>query len=486
MTGSLKSRMARSLAVWIAITWAVALAGMYACMGSGKIEDRDDQLKAAAVKLLELTPVDAARAQAGQVERLRAPVDVSDSDWMVFQLWRGRELVATTRGGPTTPLRPSFATGFDNVEVDGKPWRVYVLPDRTGTFQVQVGNARDQMDDAFQRRSLRVMVSATVPLILAGFLMWWSVQRSIEPLARIEAAARSRSRFDLTPLPAGDVPTELQPLIGGFNHLLTQLDQAIQAERRFIGDAAHELRTPLSALQAHVEVAIAAPTEQAKDAALQKVLTAVQRSARLAEQLLDLARTEAGSHAPRRERYDLAEIVRHVASEFEITAQRQQRAIELNALPCDIVCDVDEVGILVRNLVDNGLRYTGRGGTVRIRCGRVDGADELANGKVIGSEDGSVNEHVNEDAKDSMEAARETARMVAWLEVADDGPGVPAEAHGTIFERFQRLSGTHGVRGSGIGLSLVARIAAMHGARIETGDGFDAAGFSVRLLFPAR
>jgi signal transduction histidine kinase len=151
-----------------------------------------------------------------------------------------------------------------------------------------------------------------------------------------------------------------------------------------------------------------------------------------------------------RSEYDLSEIVRHVVSEFELIARRNQRSIELNVEPCRIHCDVDEIGILVRNLIDNALRYTFTAGMVRVRCGYRDGSE--ASG--------------------------------AYLEIADDGPGVPAAEQSMIFERFHRATATSAVRGSGIGLSLVARIASVHRARIETGAGIGDSGLAVRVLFP--
>jgi signal transduction histidine kinase len=301
----------------------------------------------------------------------------------------------------------------------------------------------------FQKHSLKAVSMAIVPLALAGLLMWWAVRRALGPLATIEAAVRGRSRLDLTPLPSTSLPLELRPLVGSFNDLLMQLDQAIQAERRFIGDAAHELRTPLSALQAHVEVALRATSDDERVQSLTKLLAAVERSSRLSEQLLDLARLEAGDHAPVRRDYDLSEIVKHVVSEFELIARRHERTLELALEPCRIHCDVNEIGILARNLIDNALRYTSAGGKVRVRCGYRDG-----------------------------DAASE-----AFLEIADDGPGVPAEEQSVIFERFHRATASSAVRGSGIGLSLVARIAGMHHARIETGAGIGNPGLTVRVLF---
>lgn len=305
---------------------------------------------------------------------------------------------------------------------------------------------RALVDADFQKHSLKAISLAALAIALAGMLMGWSLARALRPLAALEQATRDRSRFDLTPLPTASLPSELLPLVDSFNDLLRQLDLSMQAERQFIGDAAHELRTPLSALQAQLEVAMRAQSAEERALALRKLLAGVQRSSRLSEQLLDMARLEAGDRASTRDWHALDRIVGHVASEFEMSAGRQGRTIELDVEPCRIHCDVDEIGILVRNLLDNALRYTFEGGRVRISCGQRSGQ--------------------------------------SFLEIADDGPGVPAELHGAMFERFRRLPGSSLVRGSGIGLSLVARIARMHRAQIQTGAGFGAPGLSVRLLFP--
>lgn len=417
MSSSLKGRMIRALILWIVIAWTVSVGTMYVVTTYSQTSNWDDKLQSIAI-----------------------------------QVWHDHaQLVASTPGAPEKPLQPEFTEGFGNVQLDEAQWRVYSVSDRSGRYQVQMGNQRALIDAEFQKHSLKAVTLAAVSIGLSGFLMWLSVSKTLRPVAAIEKAMRDRSQFDLRPLPTAALPSELQPMVGSFNHLLQQVDQALQAERQFISDAAHELRTPLSALQARLDVALRARTEEERTSELKKLLVAVQRSSRLAEQLLDLARLEAGERAPVRGRCDLQEIVQHVANEFDVSASRQQRSIELEIASCLIECDVDEIGILVRNLVDNALRYTHSGGKVRISCG----------------------------SRDSVGGVR------VFLEVADDGPGVPLEEHAAIFERFHRVRTTREIRGSGIGLSLVARIARLHGAQIEIGAGFGNPGLSVRVLFPS-
>jgi len=296
---------------------------------------------------------------------------------------------------------------------------------------------------------LTAMLLNTVELAIVGLLMWWAVVASLRPLKAISAEISKRKAFDATPLPAEQVPSELRPLIVGFNALLGRVDNAIKAEHQFIADAAHELRTPLAALHVQADVALLAGTPERKDEALRKLLDIAQRSHRLAEQLLDLARLDAGLHELSVQRVDLLELANHVVSEFAVRAADRGTRLSIDGTSCWVRCDVDELGILIRNLIDNALRHGRADGTVEVTCSQL----------------------VRGDGNHPV------------LEVADDGPGVPGSERAAIFERFYRAKGSV-VRGSGIGLSLVARIAELHEATIEAGTGMNGAGLSVRVMFP--
>jgi signal transduction histidine kinase len=239
---------------------------------------------------------------------------------------------------------------------------VFSLADSTGQFNVQVAMRHDVIDGEIRHKTFGALGLTTLLLAIAGLLMWFAVAKSLRPLTALEATVRSRRKFDLTPLPVAQLPNEIRPLVESFNHLLDQLDQAMQGERRFIGDAAHELRTPLSALQAQAQVALRATTVADKDAALVKLLAVAERSTRLSDQLLDLARMDSGVNAPQKTLADLSELIMHVSQEFDMQAQQQRRSIILALTPCPIECDVDEIGILLRNLLDNALRYTPKTG----------------------------------------------------------------------------------------------------------------------------
>jgi signal transduction histidine kinase len=435
----------------VTLAWVVALTTMFVYTARSEHSVGDNTLQSIAIKILLAIPL-GSQLKEVQGPGLQLRDDAfPDDEQLTFQVWKDRDrLVVSTPSAPATPLRPDFVEGFTDSLVAGRTWRVFSISDRSGGIHVQVGKPRSVIDRQFHTEALLALGLSTLLLALAGLLMWRAVRKSLQPIVAIEKAVRGRQKFDLAPLPVAGLPSEVSPLVESFNHLMDQLDQAVQGERRFIGDAAHELRTPLSALHAQAEVALRASTLADKDAALAKLLVVTERSTRLSEQLLDLARLDAGVHAPLREWYGLDEIVVHVASEFDVAAQKSSRTIQLATEACAIQCDVDEIGILLRNLVDNALRYTSVGGQIRIACGhRTSGL----------------------------------ARNV-FLEVSDDGPGVPENEQSAIFDRFYRVAGS-GTRGSGIGLSLVARIARLHDAAIETCNGIGDRGFCVRIVFPA-
>lgn len=446
---SLKGRVLAVLGVTILLCWAGALTVLVVYTQRGQSSIWDSKLQAIGTKILMSIPSGKTLKPFGQRLQLRdeaVPRDVN----LTFQVWATHDsLVVRAPDSPATPLQPSFQEGFSSSTIEGVRWRVFSLADSTGEVNVQVAMRHSVIDGEIQHKTFAALGLVTGLLAVAGLLMWFAVGKSLQPLTAIQAAVRSRRKFDLTPLPVAQLPKEIRPLVESFNHLLDQLDQAMQGERRFIGDAAHELRTPLSALQAQAQVALRAGTLEGKDAALVKLLAVAERSTRLSDQLLDLARMDAGVHAPQKSAADLSELIMHVSQEFDMQAQQQRRSIILALTPCPIECDVDEIGILLRNLLDNALRYTPEGGRVKISCGYRE----------------------------------EGGQRRVCLEVADDGPGVPEAEQQAIFRRFHRIAGNGG-RGSGIGLSLVAGIAQLHEAAIETGSGLDGRGFSVRILFP--
>jgi signal transduction histidine kinase len=444
------------LGATIALCWIVALAVLFAYLAHSKTSIWDDTLKTIGTRILLTIPADRKMVATSPGLRLRDPA-LAESERVVFQVWSDRNLlVAHTPGAPDSPLRPDFAEGATTTVIAGQRWRVYSVSDSEGQISVQVGNLHSVVDAEMQHEALIGLVLNSILLLIVGVLMWLVARSSLKPVVALEAAMRGRHKFDLTPLGSTTLPRELHPLVASFNHLLEQLAESVEGERRFIGDAAHELRTPLAALQAQAQIALRANTVADKDVALTKLLRVAQSSSRLSEQLLDLARLNASANAPQHMLADLSDLVLHVTRDFDTHALQQERSILLDVRKCTIQCNIDEIGILLRNLIDNALRYTAKGGRIRVSCGH-----EPAATQEVG----------------------QTAEQRVYLEVTDDGPGVPLSERNAIFDRFYRLAGTS-VRGSGIGLSLVAGIAQLHRATIETGDGLEGRGFSIKVVFP--
>lgn len=446
---SLRVRLLVVLLSTLLLFWGVWIGCQVVQMGRHQTGQWDAMLRDIATQILLTLPADAG-SQPISKARFRLPPQADDyhGDKVSFQAWRHRQRLALqSPGAPDLPIKPDFRDGFDEVEVAGETWRVYAVSDATGTLQIQVGKPKTLLMADLRRWAKISLSSALLVLVLLKAAIWGVVHWSFRPVAAAQRALSRRSPLDLEPLPTQGLPLEVQPLVASFNRLLSQLDTALQAEKRFIADAAHELRTPLAALLAHAQLAASADKPQEAKASLLKLIAGVERSTRLSEQLLDLARIDASQ--PRQgEPVELYETIELIARDFEVVAQQKQQRIVLDVEPCVISGHVDALGILLRNLIDNALRYTPPGGrcVVSCRCG--------------------------------PEGSRQAVRLM----VADNGPGVPPQEHERIFDRFYRVPGVGG-RGSGIGLSLVSRIAQLHGTCVQVGEGLDGRGLAVWLDF---
>ncbi|WP_233236139.1 ATP-binding protein [Bordetella sp. LUAb4] len=378
-----------------------------------------------------------------------ADTDIEPIDDMAFQVWnlQTRKLMMRSPSAPDTPMRPDFSPGFDESHFAGQAWRVYTVADNTGSVQVQVAKSQQELDETYQTwRQIGILATMGVFLLLA-IVVWAGIRLSLRPLDRIRDTVAGRAPLDPAPLPETGLPSEIRPFVRAINHLLERQEAALARERRLIADAAHELRTPLAAIQAQAQVVQTQLAATAEDtahsrAAATKLQAVAVRAARLVEQLLDQARLESDDAWPM-EALDLADLADLIARDFEGPAERKRQKITLDARPCPLRGNIDTLGILLSNLLDNAVRYTPALGHITVACRLDDGTP--------------------------------------CLEVADDGPGVAEPDRARIFERFFRVAGS-GERGAGLGLSLVARIAAMHGAVLE--DRPASRGFHLVVRFP--
>jgi signal transduction histidine kinase len=347
-------------------------------------------------------------------------------------------------------MAPDFTEGFSDAIMAGEAWRVYAVSDRDQRVQVQVGLPRSAMQGEVFRWFKASLGTALLLLLFFGVAIWWVICWSLRPVEKISASLAARPPLDMTPVPDHELPSEIRPLVVSFNQLMERLAVALTREREFLGEAAHELRTPLAALLAQAQVLQhAADPEQAR-VALDRLVTGIERASRLAQQLLDAARVEASGRRTPTE-VDLAMVVTMVGDEFELIAKRGGQTIEVEVHRAPVQGDIDDLGILVRNLLDNALRHGGPGTRVRVATS-IDG-----------------------------EGATRTARLV----VADDGPGIPDGERERVFERFYRVRDGHRAGGIGMGLALVERVVASHAGTLHCGAGLDGRGFGVEIRLPA-
>ncbi|MGZ9030902.1 MAG: ATP-binding protein [Burkholderiaceae bacterium] len=362
----------------------------------------------------------------------------------VVQVWTGDGSV-TYSSHPNRRLPPAVAIGFSNAEIDGRPWRIYSTLARDRVIRVaQPLAVRKKLAAATARRSV-VPVLVAAPLV--ALAMWWLVGLSLAPLGSLVTAVKSRETESLNKLDAAGLPSEITPLVEALNGLLARLGGALHAQRAFVADAAHELRSPLTALKLQLDLVRLAPDDSARDEALRELAAGMDRVHHLLEQLLALARAEPGGAESALGESDLAEVVRQAAADTVPLASSRGIDLELEASqPVAVRVDAAALRILARNLIDNAVRYAGAAGRVRVA--------------------------VLADAGQGL------------LHIDDSGPGIPPNERERVFDRFYRRE-TGDATGSGLGLAIVRAIADRHGARIDLGDA-PLGGLRVVVRFPLR
>ncbi len=364
---------------------------------------------------------------------------------IALDLASGRTIFSS-QGAPHDPLAQLGEDGFSTRFVDGDGWRVYSEVDPESQTQMVVAASLSHYQQLFNDRfTLGAIITLVLVLSVGGGALVIS-SVTLKPVSAITRALRQRHATDLSPLCEKQVPIEVRPLIVAFNQQHALLKSVLENERNFLSNAAHELRTPLAVLTVQTENALHTEDLPELKTQLKKMAQTTQRSARLVEQLLDLARMESGDVESQMTAIALEEITELVARDLHTIATEKNQRLVMDLQPCRVLGHVDLLGILIRNLLDNACRYSAQDGTVLVQCA-------------------------------------ETAGRVI-LTVLDDGPGVPFPERSRIFERFYRVPGSI-EPGSGIGLSLVARIADRHQATIEVGTGIGGQGASFSVSFDA-
>lgn len=349
------------------------------------------------------------------------------------------------------PAAEPGRTSYFDARLDGLAVRVVAVGVPCGAAPVQTCTVL--VSESLAKRSdvrRAVLVGAALEaLSLAAalvFLALVAVTRGLRPLARLSDEIEQRSLGHLQPIDDLGVPREAAPIALAVNRLLGRLRQAADAQKKFIADAAHQLRTPLATLRAESELALAEPHPPAIDATLHRLAAGSERAARLANQLLSLATSESALEGGERRRLDLKPLVAEEGERWLARALESGVDLGFELSPAVVVGQETALRELLANLLHNALEYVGQGASVTLRCERMGG--------------------------------------VVRLEVEDDGPGIPEEDRDRVWQRFQRGRGAPG-SGSGLGLAIVRDIARAHGANASLHAGSAGRGLKVRIDFPA-
>jgi two-component system sensor histidine kinase QseC len=357
----------------------------------------------------------------------------------------GGRLLARSASAPDAPFGP-LAAGFSTRPFGGQEWRVFTL--RSGDVWVQVAERDDARDELAEKLALAAAAPliAGIPLLL--LLLSLLIRHGLAPLSALAREVVVRQPGSVEPLTPGRVPAEIAPLVEALNGLLSRMRDALERERRFTADAAHELRTPLAALKVHAENAARAVSAEEREASLRRMLQGLERTVRLAEQMLAYSRAAAPGDGARAERVELDGLLHDAVTEIRPRAQDRRCSIDLQVEPAAkgiaVSGDRQKLASLATNLLDNAVRHGPDGGRVLATL------------------------------------RREGDRAV--LAVTDEGPGIPPELRERVFESYYRIPGSRG-SGSGLGLAIAREIAEAHGAGIAVENGPGGGGTRVTVRF---
>lgn len=356
---------------------------------------------------------------------------------------RTNELLYRSPGAPREAL--AAAVGYSNALLDGHTWRVYTLESHTTPLVIHMAEPLGVRDTLLSRTMRAVAVPLVFALVLLTALIGLVTERAFRPLRRITADLAGRGAGDLSPVRTAEMPIETHALGVALNGLLARHAQVLARERRFTADAAHELRTPLAALRAQAQVAARATTPAEARRALEKLQAGIDRTTHLMSQLLSLARLEPGSALEAGQTTLAHTVVDLVLDDLAPAARDKSVSISVSGSLQLLPGSPEVLYLLLRNLLENSIRYVGEHGHVELGVAR-------AGSSVI-------------------------------LSVSDDGPGIPSAERLRAFERFYRIPGG-GSGGSGLGLSIVGRIVELLSGTIELSAPPAGTGLIVTISLP--
>lgn len=438
---SLRRRLLGLLLGGVAVAWLITMVFSYVDAHHEVDELFDAQLAQAAQTLLALAGHD----EGDDIEDL-GDIAHKYQRRLRFQIWQADgKLLMRSKNAPETAL--TATDGFAETHGDDGHWRHFSQWNGAHSLQVQVSENHHIRDDLIGHIAWRLLLPALFGLPLIGLWVWLATRQGLSSLDGIARQIASREPQQLQALNPASAPEEIRTMLEALNGLFLRVADTLEAERRFTADAAHELRTPLAALQAQLQVALRARDTDERERSLRQLQSGLTRASHLVDQMLQLARLDPESSLPDAKPVDLAALAEEVCAELGSAILDKRLDFDLHAVAgCTINGQAEWLRVLIRNLVDNAIRYTPSGGQIVV---------------------------------DLLE---EKGRY--RLTVRDNGPGIPAAEREAVRRRFHRLN-HEDQPGSGLGLSIVSRIAELHGATLALGDGESPAGLSVTVTFQA-
>ncbi len=348
------------------------------------------------------------------------------------------------------PLSPGQLIVYDGVK-DGEPVRVAAFSlslkgtSASGTVLIQVGETLTRRSALAERATLAIVIPMLLMTLTAAAAIAYGIGKGLEPMRLLRDRLAARPALDPSPVPLEGTPAELRPFLNEINSLLQRLSEAVEAQSRFVADAAHQLRTPIAGIRAQAEAAMAAAQPDDVHLALQRIVGSAQNMGQLVQKLLVLARVDAAENTLHLVRLDGIVLAREIARDWapQVLAKGVEIGFEATGGEAQVMGDAQLLREMLGNLIDNALRYGGTRITLTV---------------------------------DSM-----GQEGVVWS-VSDNGPGIPESQYAAVFAPFHRLS--EGVDGAGLGLTIVQRIASLHGAKVSLGPSNMGSGLTVSVKFP--
>lgn len=375
--------------------------------------------------------------------------DSTDEGEFASQIWDSNnelQYSSLDNGGP-----PAQKPGHHLVSWNGEEWRTYTL--QNGGLTIQVSNLVARRQVIFREIAPWLLFPLMVMVTILGCIIWLAVGRALRPLMQVRAGIIEQNVSTLRALETRGLPQEILPLGTALNDLLSKLDHAFAMERAFIANAAHELRSPLTAIRLQAQLANSTHDPEPREQALKQLMSGVDRASHLVEQLLQMARLEPDARPLEFIEIRLDQLAKRIVGEF--SAHADSKDIDLGIGLCKQVSvkgHAESLRALISNLVDNALRYTPAGGRIDVDVDCVDG--------------------------------------LAVLYVSDTGPGIPEALRERIFDRFFRVADAD-IQGSGLGLSIVKQVAQLHCGEVRAEGPSEAIadesrrGLRIRFVMPA-